>query len=101
MCALLLHDGRLALIRRDRPDGVQHSLTGGLVEDGEDPHAALRREILEELALNADGLPEPPVLRFVLYPDIAAVLGQAVQPSTAACAPVLLPAMTATSYQWR
>ncbi|WP_380286485.1 NUDIX domain-containing protein [Kitasatospora purpeofusca] len=40
---MLLHDGRLALIRRDRPDGVQHSLPGGLAEEGEDPHAALRR----------------------------------------------------------
>ncbi|MFJ3791453.1 NUDIX domain-containing protein [Kitasatospora sp. NPDC090091] len=65
MCAVLLHDGCLALIRRDRPDGVQHSLPGGLIEPGEDPHAALRRELFEELGLNADDLPEPPVLRFV------------------------------------
>ncbi|WP_159400644.1 NUDIX domain-containing protein [Streptomyces sp. XY431] len=62
---MLLHDGRLALIRRDRPDGVQHSLPGGLVEEDEDPDAALRRELLEELGLDLADLPEPPVLRFV------------------------------------
>ncbi|MFI9366766.1 hypothetical protein ACIG5E_37840 [Kitasatospora sp. NPDC053057] len=37
-----------------------------------------------------------------LYPDIAAVLGQAVRPDTAATGgPLLFPAMTPTSYQWR
>ncbi|MFE7193954.1 NUDIX domain-containing protein [Kitasatospora sp. NPDC057595] len=65
VCAVLLHDGRLALIRRERPDGVQHTLPGGLVEEGEDPATALRRELLEELGLDFAGLPEPPALRFV------------------------------------
>ncbi|MGW2542536.1 NUDIX domain-containing protein [Kitasatospora sp. NPDC001574] len=64
VCAVLFHDGCLALIRRDRPDGVQHTLPGGLVENGEDPLAALRRELLEELGLDLDVLPVPPVLRF-------------------------------------
>ncbi|MCX4755089.1 NUDIX hydrolase [Kitasatospora purpeofusca] len=63
-CAALLHDDRLALIRRDRPDGVQHSLPGGLVEPGEDPHAVLRRELLEELGLDLDDLPTRPRLCF-------------------------------------
>ncbi|MBO1418592.1 hypothetical protein [Streptomyces sp. FH025] len=36
-----------------------------------------------------------------LYPDIGAVLGQAVRPDTAAGGPVLLPAMSGASYQWR
>ncbi|MGW6915586.1 NUDIX domain-containing protein [Kitasatospora sp. NPDC054939] len=65
VCAILLHDGRLALIRRDRPDGLQYSLPGGLIENGEDPHAALRCELLEELGLDLAELPVPPVLRFV------------------------------------
>jgi ADP-ribose pyrophosphatase YjhB (NUDIX family) len=65
VCAVLVHDGRLCLIRRQRPAGVQHSLPGGLVEDGEDPSGALRRELLEELALDTASLPAPPVLRFV------------------------------------
>ncbi|MER6401739.1 NUDIX hydrolase [Kitasatospora sp. NPDC001603] len=65
VCAVLLHDGRLALIRRQRPHGVQHTLPGGLVENGEDPLAALRRELLVELGLDVDVLPVPPVLRFV------------------------------------
>ncbi|MGV9271583.1 NUDIX domain-containing protein [Kitasatospora sp. NPDC003701] len=63
--ALLLHDGHLALIRRERPDGLQHSLSGGLVEDGEDAATALRGELLEELGLDLGALPEPPVLCFV------------------------------------
>ena len=64
VCAALLHDDRLALIRRNRPDGVQHSLPGGLVEPGEDPATALRRELLEELGLDLDDLPTRPRLRF-------------------------------------
>ncbi|MFI8085884.1 NUDIX domain-containing protein [Kitasatospora sp. NPDC086009] len=64
VCAVLLHGGRLALIRRERPDGVQHTLPGGMIENGEDPAAALRRELLEELGLDLDDLPDPPVLRF-------------------------------------
>ncbi|OKI25162.1 hypothetical protein A6A07_31740 [Streptomyces sp. CB03911] len=64
MCAALVHDGRLALIRRQRPAGLQLSLPGGLVEPGEDPPGALRRELLEELGLDLDDLPGPPVLRF-------------------------------------
>ncbi|MFI8085350.1 NUDIX domain-containing protein [Kitasatospora sp. NPDC086009] len=160
VCAALLHDDRLALIRRDRPDGVQHSLPGGLVAPGEDPATALRRELLEELGLDLDDLPTPPRLRFAqdqatarpgettlfrrrhlvftarlpdhlhhavaaaelddpgrapvvwlplaqaaglhLYPDIGAVLAQAVRPDTAqAGGPMLLPAMTGAAYQWR
>ncbi|GAA2839996.1 hypothetical protein GCM10010441_75390 [Kitasatospora paracochleata] len=46
-CAVLLDDGRLALIRRRRPAGVQLSLPGGVVGDGEDPPDALRRELLD------------------------------------------------------
>ncbi|MFI6850026.1 NUDIX domain-containing protein [Kitasatospora sp. NBC_00085] len=65
VCAILFHGGRLALIRRDRPDGVQHTLPGGRVEVGEEPETALRRELLEELGLDPDALPAQPVLRFV------------------------------------
>ncbi|MFD0344883.1 hypothetical protein ACFQ0M_00030 [Kitasatospora aburaviensis] len=36
-----------------------------------------------------------------LYPDIGAVLHQAVRHDTDAGGPVLLPAMTGASYQWR
>ncbi|MDH6145743.1 MULTISPECIES: hypothetical protein [Kitasatospora] len=36
-----------------------------------------------------------------LYPDLGAVLGQAVWPDTAAGAPVLLSATAGASYQWR
>ncbi|OKI25086.1 hypothetical protein A6A07_31305 [Streptomyces sp. CB03911] len=37
VCAVLLHDGRLCLIRgRQRQASLQSSLPGGLVEDGDD-----------------------------------------------------------------
>ncbi|MER7757780.1 hypothetical protein [Kitasatospora sp. NPDC097643] len=36
-----------------------------------------------------------------LYPDVGAVLGQAVRLGAAAGGPVLLLAMTTTSYRWR
>ncbi|WP_441248287.1 NUDIX hydrolase [Kitasatospora sp. McL0602] len=65
VCAVLLHDGQVCLIRRQRPAGPQLSLPGGLVDDGEDPPTALRRELLEELGLDPDALPAPPLLRFV------------------------------------
>ncbi|MGW4893166.1 hypothetical protein ACWEQL_13005 [Kitasatospora sp. NPDC004240] len=35
VCAVLLYDGRLALIRRQRPAGLQHSLPGTLAPVGE------------------------------------------------------------------
>ncbi|MFE9427750.1 NUDIX domain-containing protein [Kitasatospora sp. NPDC006697] len=161
VCAVLVHDGRVCLIRRQRSAGPQHSLPGGVVEDqdGEEPADALRRELLEELGLDLAVLPAPPVLRFVqgqetdrpgesvpfrrrhlvyvahlpdhlvqavaaaeqdapdeapvvwlpvadaaglhLYPDVGAVLDQAVRPDTVAGGPVLLPAMTGASYRWR
>ncbi|MFF7638597.1 NUDIX domain-containing protein [Kitasatospora sp. NPDC008050] len=65
VCAVLVHDGRVCLIRRQRPAGPQHSFPGGLVEDGEDPIDALRRELLEELDLDLAMLLAPPVLRYV------------------------------------
>ncbi|MCX4743938.1 NUDIX hydrolase [Kitasatospora sp. NBC_01287] len=159
VCAVLVHDGRICLIRRQRPAGLQLSLPGGLIEPGEDPPTALRRELLEELGFDTATLPAPPVLRFTqdqetlrpgesapfrrrhlvftahlptgfhlavaateqddphqppvvwvpaaaaaclhLYPAIGPALDQALRPDTTTNRPLLLPAMTGASYQWR
>ncbi|MFD8781309.1 NUDIX domain-containing protein [Kitasatospora sp. NPDC059599] len=45
--AVLVHDGRVCLIRRRRPAGDQLSFPGGVAEDDEDPTEVLRRELLE------------------------------------------------------
>lgn len=63
--ALLVAGDAVCLIRRQRPDGVQHSLPGGLVEAGEDAFSALHRELHEELGLDATAAPGAPVLRWV------------------------------------
>jgi 8-oxo-dGTP diphosphatase len=45
-------DGRLLVVRRRNPPGAgQWSVPGGRVEAGEDDAAAVRREVLEETAL--------------------------------------------------
>ncbi|MFD9125834.1 NUDIX hydrolase [Kitasatospora sp. NPDC059571] len=65
VCAVVLGDGGICLIRRERPAGVQYSLPGGLAEDGEPPLAALHRELGEELGLDTAAVDGPPVLRWV------------------------------------
>ena len=64
-CCLILHDGEVALIHRQRPDGDQYSVPGGVVHADEDVAAALARELDEELELNVTDLPRPPELRWV------------------------------------
>lgn len=64
-CCLILHDGQVALIHRQRPDGDQYSVPGGVVHADEDVAAALARELDEELGLNVTALPRPPELRWV------------------------------------
>jgi ADP-ribose pyrophosphatase YjhB (NUDIX family) len=53
--ALITPDGELLTIRRTRPGQEPYSvLPGGGVEPGEDLHAALARELREEIAATAD-----------------------------------------------
>lgn len=50
--AVVLHEGRVLLVRRGRPPAAgKWSLPGGLVELGETTEAALRREVAEECGL--------------------------------------------------
>jgi 8-oxo-dGTP pyrophosphatase MutT (NUDIX family) len=64
-CCLLLHDGQVALIHRQRPGGDQYSVPGGIVHADEEVPAALARELDEELGLDVTALPRPPELRWV------------------------------------
>ncbi len=64
-CCIILQDGQLALIHRQRPGGDQYSLPGGLVHADEEVTAALGRELNEELGLDVSALPYPPELRWV------------------------------------
>ncbi|MFJ7905117.1 NUDIX domain-containing protein [Streptomyces sp. NPDC096198] len=65
VCAVILQDHRICLIHRERPDGDQYSLPGGLVHSDEEVPAALTRELREELDLDLSALPERPELRWV------------------------------------
>jgi 8-oxo-dGTP diphosphatase len=65
VCAVILNADEICLIRRHRPDGDQHSLPGGIVNEDEEISAALRRELHEELDLDVAALPRPPELRWV------------------------------------
>ncbi|WP_230885096.1 NUDIX hydrolase [Planomonospora sp. ID82291] len=57
--AVVFCGGDVALIRRDRPSGSHYTLPGGNVETGEDMLGALRRELAEELHLEAGQATEP------------------------------------------
>ncbi|MDI5969918.1 NUDIX hydrolase [Streptomyces sp. SL13] len=65
VCAVILNNDEVCLIRRHRPDGDQHSLPGGIVNADEHIADALARELREELDLDVTALPEPPRLRWV------------------------------------
>lgn len=53
VCAIIRHDGRVLAARRDpgRSSPLLWEFPGGKVEEGEEPQAALLRELREELRL--------------------------------------------------
>jgi 8-oxo-dGTP diphosphatase len=53
---ILIKDDRILICQRQRSDayGLQWEFPGGKVRDGEDPKEALRRELAEELAIEAE-----------------------------------------------
>ncbi|MFY9752799.1 MAG: (deoxy)nucleoside triphosphate pyrophosphohydrolase [Candidatus Acidiferrales bacterium] len=55
VAALIEHDGKLLVCQRKRGDrfGLLWEFPGGKVEPGELPHAAIERELLEELGVRA------------------------------------------------
>ncbi|MFF4403048.1 NUDIX domain-containing protein [Streptomyces sp. NPDC001404] len=64
-CAVILHDNHICLIHRERPDGDQYSLPGGLVHADEEVPAALALELKEELGLDLAELTSRPELLWV------------------------------------
>lgn len=50
-CVILDREGKILLIHRNTPERVQWELAGGMVEPGEDPETAARRELEEELGV--------------------------------------------------
>ncbi len=52
--AVIARDGALLCIRKEDRDGVYHILPGGGQERGESLHDALRRECLEEIAVDVE-----------------------------------------------
>ncbi len=71
--ALVVRDGRVLLARRDRAPGEgKWDLPGGFLEEGEEPVAGLRRELLEETGLHVElrsylgAFVEPYLERYVL-----------------------------------
>jgi ADP-ribose pyrophosphatase YjhB (NUDIX family) len=64
-CCLILHNGQIALIHRQRPSGGQYSIPGGIVHADEQVKAALARELEEEPGLDVTALPREPGLRWV------------------------------------
>jgi 8-oxo-dGTP diphosphatase len=67
---ILAQDGRLLICQRKR-DGafpLQWEFPGGKVEPGEDPESCLRRELREELGIEADIGPQIRAFQYT-YPD--------------------------------
>ena len=56
VAAVIVRDGRVLIARRGRSSGMsgQWEFPGGKVEPGESPAAALRRELQEELGIEAE-----------------------------------------------
>ena len=56
VAALILQDGKLLICQRTKtqPMALKWEFPGGKIEPGEEPVAALHRELMEELGIDAD-----------------------------------------------
>ena len=53
-CVIYNKDKELLLIHRNSPKRTQWELPGGKIDEGEDPEASAKRELLEELGVEVD-----------------------------------------------
>lgn len=71
--ALVVHEGRILLVRHHKPDSYDFWVApGGGVEGGEDLHTGLRREVREESGL-------------IVEPERVAYIEELLTPSTREC----------------
>jgi len=78
--AIILDDqDRILLCRFALPRGVVWATPGGGIEPGETPHAALRRELHEEIGLVLDGTPPHVWHRRVVEPGYVSGYDGAIQ----------------------
>ena len=52
--ALILHNGQILLMKRNKPDTEYYALMGGKVEPGETPEQACVREVMEECGVTVE-----------------------------------------------
>lgn len=76
---VLDEEERILLCRFDLPERVVWAPPGGGIEAGETPHAALRRELHEEIGLAIDGMPPHVWHRRVVGPGYVSGYDGAVQ----------------------
>ena len=77
--AIIIEDGKLLLVRRDRESSQYYTLVGGVIDDGESAEQTLAREVREETGLTVTSArmvyveqhPEPYNEQYIFLCDVA------------------------------